>query len=94
MKGMLKTWKEPVPGSMDTRPVFPLETVVPIENALIRAETAALQSSRQGQTQTQADYSNTPTPPQFNGRFGAPPSQGQAQPYYGYGVHQVRLSSD
>lgn len=91
MKAMLKTWKEPVPGSMDTTPVFPLETVKPIESAFIKAETAALQSSRQVQTQPQPEfYRNTPTPPQYNGIFSAPPSQGQTQPYYGYGVHQVR----
>ena len=43
---MLKTWKEPVPGSMDTRPVFPPEVTRPIENALIRAKTSYLQESR------------------------------------------------
>ena len=94
MEGMLKTWKEPVPGSLDPRSVFPPETVRPIENALIKAKTAALQSSRQVQTQPQPEYRNTPTPPQYSGRFNVPPSQGQGQPYYGYGVQQVRSSSD
>ena len=46
MDEMLKTWKEPVPGSMDTRPVFPPEDTRPIENALIRAKTSYLQESR------------------------------------------------
>jgi pre-mRNA cleavage complex 2 protein Pcf11 len=46
MDEMLKTWKEPVPGSMDTRPVFPPEVTRPIENALIRAKTSYLQESR------------------------------------------------
>lgn len=42
MEEMLRTWKDPVPGSMDTRPVFPPETVRPIENALMRARAAAV----------------------------------------------------
>ncbi|KAF4587647.1 mRNA cleavage factor complex component Pcf11 [Ophiocordyceps camponoti-floridani] len=37
MEEMLRTWKDPVPGSMDTRPVFSHELVRPIENALIKA---------------------------------------------------------
>lgn len=75
MEGMLKTWKEPVPGSMDTRPVFPPEVVRPIENALIKAKTAALQHQRL----PQAGYKNTPTPPQMNGQFAPPPGQYQYQ---------------
>jgi pre-mRNA cleavage complex 2 protein Pcf11 len=71
MEGMLKTWKEPVPGSLDKRPVFPPEVVRPIENALIKAKTAALQHQRL----PQAGYKNTPTPPQTNGQFGPPPGQ-------------------
>ena len=91
MEGMLKTWKEPVPGSMDTRPVFPLETVRPIENALLKAKTAALQSRPQAQIQPHQEYRNTPTPPQHQGRFGAPgQGQVQGQPYYGHGVQQVK----
>ncbi|KAJ5833132.1 hypothetical protein N7474_001443 [Penicillium riverlandense] len=43
---MLKTWKEPVPGSLDTRPVFPPDITRNIENALIKARTAALQSQQ------------------------------------------------
>ncbi|TKA68761.1 hypothetical protein B0A55_07413 [Friedmanniomyces simplex] len=85
MESLLKTWKEPVPGSIDPRPVFPLDTVRPIENALIRAKTAALQNQRQ--VQPQQMYQNTPTPPQYNGRMAAPPTplQFQQQPQYGYG---------
>ena len=88
MDGMLKTWKEPIPGSLDTKPVFEPDLVRPIENALIKAKTAALQSNRQVQNQPHTPYRNTPTPPQYNGNFQTPPGQGQAQPY-GYGVHQV-----
>ncbi|KAI2788377.1 hypothetical protein POX_e06392 [Penicillium oxalicum] len=43
---MLKTWKEPVPGSLDTRPVFPPEITRSIESALIKARTAALQQEQ------------------------------------------------
>jgi pre-mRNA cleavage complex 2 protein Pcf11 len=90
MEGMLKTWKEPIPGSLDTKPVFDRELWRPIENALIQHKTLDLQGSRQVQTQAQAGYRSTPTPPQSNPQI-VPLSLGQtqAQPYYGYGVHQV-----
>ncbi|EAW07988.1 putative mRNA cleavage factor complex component Pcf11 [Aspergillus clavatus NRRL 1] len=60
---MLKTWKEPVPGSLDTRPVFPPEITRSIESALIKARTAALQ---QQQARSQQDVLN-------RGRVGTPP---------------------
>ncbi|KAM5463975.1 mRNA 3' end processing factor [Microsporum audouinii] len=77
---MLKTWKEPVPGSLDPRPVFPVEITRNIENALIKARTAALQ---QQQTRSQQEamslgrgvgtppptWRNTPTPPQGAQRY-------------------------
>ncbi|KAK6609401.1 hypothetical protein H4I96_03332 [Botrytis cinerea] len=72
MDEMLKTWKEPVPGSIDTRPVFPPEVTRPIENALIKARTSALQQEQLRSQQQlmnrgrsavgQAPYRNTPTP--------------------------------
>ena len=96
MEGMLKTWKEPVPGALDSTPVFPADIVRPIENALIKYRTIMVQNNRPGQAQPQqyALYRNTPTPPQLNGQYGAPPSQGQAsQPYYGQGIQQVRSFS-
>lgn len=40
MDEMLKTWREPVPGSLDNRPVFPAEVTRPIENALLKVRTA------------------------------------------------------
>ena len=73
---MLKTWKEPVPGSLDTRPVFPADVTRSIENALIKARTAALQQQQQtrgpqeklGRGRAAATppsgWRNTPTPPQ------------------------------
>ncbi|KAK1064846.1 mRNA 3' end processing factor [Friedmanniomyces endolithicus] len=86
MESLLKTWKEPVPGSIDPRPVFPLETVRPIENALIRAKTAALQNQRHAQPQQM--YQGVPTPSQYNGRMAAPPMLPpyQQQSQYGYEV--------
>lgn len=80
---MLKTWKEPVPGSLDPRPVFPAEITRSIENALIKARTAALQ---QQQSRSQHDplnrsrgttppsWRNTPTPPQPAGRHAGFPN--------------------
>lgn len=76
MDEMLKTWKEPVPGSIDTRPVFPSEVTRPIENALIKARTSAVQAQQEQMRSQQqlmgrgrplpsvAPYRQTPTPPQ------------------------------
>ncbi|KAI1107339.1 hypothetical protein F4804DRAFT_297639 [Jackrogersella minutella] len=75
MDEMLRTWKEPVPGSLDTRPVFPPDVTRPIENALIKARTTALQTQREharGQQQLfgrarpisqGVPFRDTPTPP-------------------------------
>ncbi len=75
MDEMLKTWKEPVPGSIDVRPVFPQDVTRPIENALIKARTSAIQATQeQARTQQQymgrgraipspVPYRETPTPP-------------------------------
>ncbi len=86
MDEMLKTWKEPVPGSISTKPVFPPEHVRPIENALMGARNAALaaqQNSYQGQQQLMRGRQplppsrETPTPP--TGRPYQPPPQQQQQ---------------
>ncbi|KAH6848366.1 hypothetical protein B0I37DRAFT_162545 [Chaetomium sp. MPI-CAGE-AT-0009] len=85
MDEMLKTWKEPVPGSISTKPVFPLEQVRPIEHALMAARNAAYaaqQNSFQGQQQLMrgrqpAPSRDTPTPP--TARSYQPPPQ---QPPY------------
>ncbi|KAJ5693302.1 mRNA cleavage factor complex component Pcf11 [Penicillium macrosclerotiorum] len=71
---MLKTWKEPVPGSLETRPVFAPEITRNIENALIKARTAALhQEQARGSrdilnrgrgSATPTGWTNSPTPPQ------------------------------
>ncbi|KAI1171662.1 hypothetical protein F4777DRAFT_564760 [Nemania sp. FL0916] len=81
LEEMLKTWKEPVPGSIDTRPVFSPDVVRPIENALIKARTTSLQQDQQRMRSQQqlygqsrpgqgAPYRDTPTPPGAR-----PPSQ-------------------
>ncbi|KAL2265657.1 hypothetical protein VTJ83DRAFT_6757 [Remersonia thermophila] len=88
MDEMLKTWKEPVPGSISTKPVFPPELVRPIEHALMAARNAAMaatQNSYQGQQQLMrgrqpAPNRDTPTPP--GGRPYPPPQQQQQQPPY------------
>ncbi|KAJ5506284.1 hypothetical protein LT330_004388 [Penicillium expansum] len=80
---MLNTWKQPAPGSLDTRPVFPPDITRNIESALIKARTAALQ---QQQARAQPDilgrsrgngtptgWTNSSTPPQNMSR----PSQNQ-----------------
>ncbi|WEW61825.1 mRNA 3' end processing factor [Emydomyces testavorans] len=85
---MLKTWKEPVPGSLDPRPVFPVEVTRSIENALIKARTAALhqQQARQQQelrSRTRGvatpppTWKTTPTPPQAPAPYSL--STGQTQ---------------
>ena len=81
MDNLLKTWKEPIPNSIDRNPVFPPEVTRPIENALIKARTAAL--GHQQRATPQMMQRPNGTPPQFNGQF-APPSthqQYQQPPY-------------
>lgn len=97
MDEMLKTWKEPVPGSIDTRPVFPPDVVRPIENALIKARTTALQAQQEsirgqqallsGRRQPPPPYRETPTPPGFRPGPQQPPPYGQ-QPPTGMNAHQ------
>jgi len=68
---MLRTWKEPVPGSLDTRPVFPPEVTRNIESALIKARTAILENQKSRQPDmlrsrgvaTPTGWTNSPTPP-------------------------------
>lgn len=82
MEGLLKTWKQPVPESMDPRPVFPPDVTRDIENALIKYRTAAIQqqalSQKPGMSHNlpprpmpNAAWRNTPTPPQTASRYHA-----------------------
>jgi pre-mRNA cleavage complex 2 protein Pcf11 len=87
LEEMLKTWKEPVPGSMNSRPVFPTEVTRSIDNALIKARTAAVQMQQQqarndplgrgrGIPPVQTPpipFRNTPTPPVVGAKY--PPPQ-------------------
>ena len=50
---MLKTWKQPVPHSLDSRPVFDPSITKRIENALIQAKTRTLQVEQQQQREQQ-----------------------------------------
>ncbi|TPX11020.1 uncharacterized protein E0L32_008057 [Thyridium curvatum] len=90
MDEMLKTWKEPVPGSIDTRPVFPPDVVRPIENALIKVRTSTLQANQEhmrkeqqllSRGRPQAPYRETPTPP-GGGRPTPPQNVPYGQPPY------------
>ena len=100
---MLKTWKEPVPGSLDPRPVFLPDITRPIENALIKARTAAIQQQQHQQSKNQQEamrarpvivpnpqWRNTPTPPQANGQYYPPVQQGFAQHNTAKAQFQVR----
>ncbi|TKA65231.1 hypothetical protein B0A49_04160 [Cryomyces minteri] len=102
MEGMLKTWKEPVPGSMDARPVFQPEITRAIENALIKARTAAVHQQQQARTQRQpfalpprpvaspaTPWQNTSTPPQNSSRYAPPPIPDTYQAQYGYRSQQA-----
>lgn len=62
---MLKTWKEPVPGSLDPRPVFSADVTRPIEMALLRARTSAIQAQNEqdARNRQQALRTRTSTPP-------------------------------
>ncbi|KAI4153992.1 MAG: hypothetical protein L6R39_001469 [Caloplaca ligustica] len=68
---MFKTWKEPVPGSTDMRPVFPSEKTRPIETTLIRFRTLAAQQQHRQQgppmppyNSVNPSYPSYPTVPQ------------------------------
>lgn len=82
MEDMLKTWKDPVPGSMDTRPVFSHELVRPIENALMRARAVSIpQNVMAGRGRgAMMPHRNTPTPP--GGMRAYPPMDGQQPAYH------------
>ncbi|KAL8853361.1 MAG: hypothetical protein Q9221_001837 [Calogaya cf. arnoldii] len=60
---MVKTWKEPVPGSTDMRPVFPVETTRPIETNLIKFRTLAFQAAQQQQRQQGPPMPHMMNPP-------------------------------
>ena len=102
LEEMLDTWEQPVPGSLDQRPVFPIETIRPIKNALHKARSAAAERSQQEQARTQqmiarqrpivmpnTQWRSTPTPPQANTDFSPPLQQGYYQHNILNGQYQV-----
>lgn len=77
MEGLLRTWKQPVPESLDSRPVFPADVTKDIENALVKMQTAIQQTQRPqhalpARPPTTVSWRDTSTPPQNMPRFAAP----------------------
>lgn len=96
MEGLLRTWKQPVPESMDARPVFPPEVTGDIENALnkIRSAVQATPVARPmhvlpPRPATNGAWRNTPTPPQNGNRYAAPQDPRARQVI----VHSIRPNS-
>lgn len=97
LEEMLHTWKQPVPGSTSPQPVFPPEATRKIDNALIRARTAALQLE-QKKRQAQSHLNNltrpasrTTTPPQQLRDTPPPPQAGMG---FDYGRSATATPSD
>lgn len=90
LEEMLKTWKEPVPGSIDTRPVFPPDIVRPIENALIKVRTTALQHDQERMRNQQQLYGRARPTQGGPHRETAAPSAGARPPsqLHAYPTHQ------
>ncbi|KAF2660164.1 hypothetical protein K491DRAFT_674945 [Lophiostoma macrostomum CBS 122681] len=94
MEGLLRTWKQPVPESLDKRPVFDSNVTRDIENALIKFRTVAQQALSQRQVlphglpprpqtnpMANGPWRNTPTPPQNMPRYAAPNDPRIRQPF-------------
>ena len=85
---MLQTWKSPNPGSLETKPVFPSEVTRPIEEALQKARSLAMEQQQRQALRAQQDVAarnrqnphlnlgfnrqTTSTPPQMLGQYRAP----------------------
>ncbi|KAJ8118949.1 hypothetical protein OPT61_g163 [Boeremia exigua] len=79
MEGLLRTWKQSVPESMDTRPVFPANVTGDIENAVNKIRTVAAQTQVPRPTHalpprppSSVAWRDTSTPPQTAPRYHAP----------------------
>jgi pre-mRNA cleavage complex 2 protein Pcf11 len=77
MEGLLRTWKLPVPESLDPRPVFPADVTRDIENALTKMRTAMQATQRPqhalpARPPTTVAWRDTATPPQNMPRYAAP----------------------
>ncbi|KAF1938193.1 hypothetical protein EJ02DRAFT_458095 [Clathrospora elynae] len=75
MEGLLRTWKQPVPESMDPRPVFQADVTQDIENALAKFR-AAQQSVQRPQ------HALPPRPPSLNVAWRGNPTPPQNDPHY------------
>lgn len=71
LEEMLQTWKQPVPGSSSSTPVFPSEVTRKIDTALIKARTAAVQAQQQQMKQDQAKFGIKQQNPAINAVNGA-----------------------
>ncbi|KIV87112.1 hypothetical protein PV11_02680 [Exophiala sideris] len=78
LEEMLKTWREPVPGSLSITPVFPHASTQTIVDGLNKFRTATPGANRYASTPIQGvparvaatqPYRNTPTPPQTLPQF-------------------------
>ncbi|KNG48742.1 mrna cleavage factor complex component pcf11 [Stemphylium lycopersici] len=86
MEGLLRTWKMPVPESMDPRPVFQADVTQDIENALAKFRAAQQQVRPQHALPPRPPSLNvawrgTSTPPQNGPRYAAP-NDPRARPSY------------
>jgi pre-mRNA cleavage complex 2 protein Pcf11 len=73
MEGLLRTWKQPVPESMDQRPVFPADVTKDIENALaIQQQVQRPPHALPARPPTTVAWRDTSTPPQNMPRYAAP----------------------
>ena len=79
MEGLLRTWKLPIPESMDSRPVFSPDVTSDIDKALdkMKSVQAQMQSQRPvhalpARPAVNAAWRHTPTPPQNGAHYGAP----------------------
>jgi pre-mRNA cleavage complex 2 protein Pcf11 len=78
LEEMLKTWREPVPGSLSTTPVFPIASTQTIVDSLNKFRVATSGPNRHQSTPLQGQparvasvqpYRQTPTPPQSVPQF-------------------------
>jgi pre-mRNA cleavage complex 2 protein Pcf11 len=95
MEGLLRTWKMPVPESMDPRPVFQADVTQDIENALAKFRAAQQQIRPQHALPPRPPSLNvawrgTSTPPQTGPRYAAP-NDPRARPVSFYYNHQTTL---
>ena len=80
LEELLKTWREPVPNSISSTPVFPFASTQPIVDTLNRYRSSAAPSSSRPQSAVQRvyhpmPYQSAPTPAQPLAAFNSTPHQ-------------------